>query len=134
MAKKASAASPASKGTKASAKKPKKATQPRKPAQRKKPKAASEPRPRPSAEKKTEDKANAADALVGLLESPLVADLIAAAVSAAAATMIEHKMKGGRAQGSLVRAVGTATAAAVGRQLAAELREMREAKEPKGGK
>jgi hypothetical protein len=78
---------------------------------------------------------NAADALIGLLESPLVADLLAAAISAAAATAIEHKLKKGRGTKSLVRAVGAASAAAVGKQLAAELKEMRKAGKPaKGGK
>lgn len=81
-------------------------------------------------------KTNAADALIGLVESPLVADLLAAAVTAAAATMLEHRLKSrrGRETGSLVRAVGAATAAAVGRQLAAELEEIRKAaEEAKGG-
>ena len=134
MAKKASAAGSAAKRTKAAAKKPKAAAQPKKPAPRKKPKATAEARPRPSAAKTDQKKANAADALVGLLESPLVADLLAAAVSAAAATVIAHKVKGNRAEGALVRAVGSATAAAVGRQLATQFREMREAKETKAGK
>jgi hypothetical protein len=45
--------------------------------------------------------------------------------------MLEHRLKSrrGRATGSLVRAVGAATAAAVGRQLAAELEEIRKAAE-----
>jgi hypothetical protein len=104
-------------------------------AQRKKPKA-SEARSRTAGKARTTGKkANAADALVGLLESPLVADLLAAAISAAAATVIAHKMKGGRAEGSLVRAVGTATAAAVGRHLAAEFQDMQKAaKEPRAAK
>lgn len=106
----------------------------RAPVKRKRPKPAAS-RSRTAKEEPAQPKANAADALVGLLESPLVADLLAAAISAAAATAIEHRLKKGRAQGSLVRAVGAAAAAAVGRQLAEELREMRRAaKETKSGK
>lgn len=71
---------------------------------------------------------NAADALIGLIESPLVADLLATAVTAAAATMLEHRLKSRRGtSGSLVRAVGAATAAAVGKQLADEFAEIRKA-------
>ncbi len=80
---------------------------------------------------------NAADALIALVESPLVADLLATAVTAAAATMLEHRLRNrrGRETGSLVRAVGAATAAAVGKQLASEFEEMRKAAEAaKGGK
>lgn len=79
--------------------------------------------------KKPTKRDNAADALIGLVESPLVADLLAAAVTAAAATMLEHKLKRKRETGSLVRAVGAAAAAAVGRQLASEIEEIRKAAE-----
>lgn len=80
-------------------------------------------------------KPNAADALIGLVESPIVADLLAAAVTAAAATMLEHRLKRNRETGSLVRAVGAAAAAAVGRQLASEIEEIRKAaEESRGGK
>ena len=92
-------------------------------ARAKRPTASARPRRAMASDKP----ANAADALIGLLESPLVADLLAAAVSAAAATVIDQRLRKGRTKGSLVRAVGTAAAAAVGKQLAAELKEMRTA-------
>lgn len=84
---------------------------------------------RRSAKQESAKTDNAADALIGLIESPLVADLLAAAVTAAAATILEHKLKRKQESGSLVRAVGAATAAAVGRQLASEIEEIRKAAE-----
>lgn len=82
-----------------------------------------------SSSRKSAKSDTAADALIGLVESPLVADLLAAAVTAAAATILEHKLKRKQETGSLVRAVGAAAAAAVGRQLASEIEEIRKAAE-----
>lgn len=71
------------------------------------------------------------DALIKLLQSPLVIDLLAVGATAALAAITESRS--GRAQGAVssnkktLKAAGKAAAAAVGRRLATELEEIREA-------
>ena len=80
----------------------------------------------------------AADAVVKLLQSPLVADLVAVAATAALAALAEHgfssrgasdKRRAGRA----VKEAGKAAAAAVGRRLGNEFEEIRKASKAKSG-
>ena len=133
MAKKASTKGSGGARSKAAPKAGKKSATPKRAKSAASGKAGARPRAAPAGSKKT----NAADALISLVESPLVADLLAAAVTAAAATMLEHRMKSrrGRETGSVVRAVGAAAAAAVGKQIAAEFEEIRKAaEEAKSGK
>ena len=71
------------------------------------------------------------DALVKLLQSPLVIDLLAVGATAALAAITETRS--GRAQGArgqsgkTVKAAGKAAAAAIGRRLQSEFDEIREA-------
>ena len=81
------------------------------------------------------------DALIKLLQSPLVIDLLAVGATAALAAITEHRS--GRAQGAMgargskkaLKAAGKAAAAAVGRRIANEFDEIRsaskKAKEPR---
>lgn len=72
---------------------------------------------------------DATDAFLKLLQSPLVADLLAVAATAALAALAEYgfnrdggdKRRGGRA----VKEAGKAAAAAIGRRLANEVDEIR---------
>jgi hypothetical protein len=76
------------------------------------------------------------DAFIKLLQSPLVADLVAVAATAALAALAEHgftsrgaadgKRAGARA-GKAVKEAGKAAAAAVGRRLSNEIEEIRKA-------
>lgn len=72
---------------------------------------------------------NAVDALLKLLESPLVADLLAVGATAAMAAITEtrHSRKtGGDAKSTkMMKAAGVAAAAAIGRRLADEFEEIR---------
>ncbi len=72
---------------------------------------------------------SAVDALLKLLESPLVADLLAVGVTAAVAALTEHRSsrKSGGASNTILRAVATAAAAAIGRRLTTEFEEIRNA-------
>jgi hypothetical protein len=73
------------------------------------------------------------DALIKLLQSPLVIDLLAVGATAALAAITEHRS--GRAQGAMdargskkaLKAAGKAAAAAVGRRIANEFDEIRTA-------
>jgi hypothetical protein len=73
---------------------------------------------------------DAVDALIKLLQSPLVIDLLAVGATAALAAITESRS--GRAQGAVgsnkkvFKAAGKAAAAAVGRRLATELDEIRD--------
>ena len=81
------------------------------------------------------------DALIKLLQSPLVIDLLAVGATAALAAITEHRS--GRGQGEMdargskkaLKAAGKAAAAAVGRRIANEFDEIRsaskKAKEPR---
>ena len=79
----------------------------------------------------------AADALFKLIESPLVADLLAVGATAALAAIAEsrfgRKDDAGRKSSRALKAAGKAATAAMGRRLAAEVEEIRNAsKKPKG--
>ena len=73
------------------------------------------------------------DAFVKLLQSPLVAELIAVAATAALASLAEQGFTSsseatrGKRAGRAVKAAGKAAAAAVGRRLTVEIDEIREA-------
>jgi hypothetical protein len=73
---------------------------------------------------------NAVDALLKLLQSPLVADLLAVGATAAIAAITEgrHSRKSGgeAAAKTMMKAAGVAAAAAIGRRLATEFEEIRE--------
>lgn len=82
------------------------------------------------------------DAFIKLLQSPLVADLLAVAATAALAALAEHGFSSSGAgenarskrAGKAVKEAGKAAAAAIGRRLANEMEEIRAAsKTSKGG-
>lgn len=81
-----------------------------------------------------EDQGNAAvEMFLKLLQSPIVADLLAVAATAAIAALAEHGISrgggpaDGKRAGKAVKAAGKAAAAAVGRRLATEVEEIRKA-------
>ena len=84
---------------------------------------------------------SAGDAFIKLLQSPLVADLLAVAATAALAALAEHgfssrgRDEGVRSKraGKAVKEAGKAAAAAIGRRLSTELEEIREASKSKAG-
>ena len=76
---------------------------------------------------------NYGDAFIKLLQSPLVAELVAVAATAALAALAEHsfttgddRTRGKRA-GKAVKEAGKAAAAAVGRRLGSEIDEIKKA-------
>lgn len=83
------------------------------------------------------------DAFIKLLQSPLVADLVAVAATAALASLAEHGFttrgaaddgrKAGKRAGKAVKEAGKAAAAAVGRRLSNELDEIRKASKAAAG-
>ena len=82
----------------------------------------------------------AGEAFIKLLQSPLVAELVAVAATAALASLAEHGFAAGRdgsrgkRAGKAVKAAGQAAASAVGRRLGNEIDEIRKAaKAAKGG-
>jgi hypothetical protein len=82
--------------------------------------------------------AGVGDAFIKLLQSPLVAELVAVAATAALAALAEHGFTSGdtrgKRAGKAVKEAGKAAAAAVGRRLSNELEEIRAAaKESKAG-
>jgi hypothetical protein len=76
---------------------------------------------------------NAGEAFIKLLQSPLVAELVAVAATAALAALAEHgfttgaEATRGKRAGKAVKEAGKAAAAAVGRRLGSELEEIRKA-------
>ena len=74
---------------------------------------------------------DAGDAFVKLLQSPLVAELVAVAATAALASLAEHGFTSGASRGKragkAVKEAGKAAAAAVGRRLGTEMDEIRKA-------
>jgi hypothetical protein len=83
---------------------------------------------------------NMGEAVVKLLQSPLVAELVAVAATAALAALAEHGFTSrdeatrGKRAGKAVKAAGKAAAAAIGRRLANEFDEIRAAaKDSKAG-
>jgi hypothetical protein len=87
----------------------------------------------------SDDKFNASDAFIKLLQSPLVAELVAVAATAALASLAEHGFTSGsgtrgKRAGKAVKEAGKAAAAAVGRRLGTEIDEVRKASgSSKGG-
>ncbi|GAA4744098.1 hypothetical protein GCM10023264_06710 [Sphingomonas daechungensis] len=85
---------------------------------------------------KSSSKSDPVDALVKLLQSPLVIDLLAVGATAALAAITESRS--GRTEGAVgtnkrtLKAAGKAAAAAVGRRLATEIDEIREASKRAG--
>jgi hypothetical protein len=79
------------------------------------------------------------DAFIKLLQSPLAAELVAVAATAALAALAEHGFttsggSRGKRAGKAVKEAGKAAAAAVGRRLGSEIDEIKKAaKAPKGG-
>jgi hypothetical protein len=78
------------------------------------------------------DKFDASDAFIKLLQSPLVAELVAVAATAALAALAEKGFTSGdgtrgKRAGNAVKAAGKAAAAAVGRRLGNEIDEIRKA-------
>jgi hypothetical protein len=76
------------------------------------------------------------EAFIKLLQSPLVAELVAVAATAALAALAEHGFATGegargKRAGKAVKEAGKAAAAAVGRRLGTEIEEIRKA--AKGG-
>ena len=79
------------------------------------------------------------DALIKLMQSPLVAELVAVAATAALASLAEHGFTSGgggsrgKRAGKAVKEAGKAAAAAIGRRLGNEFDEIRKATKAKGG-
>jgi hypothetical protein len=77
--------------------------------------------------KRGANSSGAGDAFIGLLQSPLVADLVAVAATAALATLAEQGFAGrggetkSKRAGKAVKEAGKAAAAAVGRRLSTEI-------------
>lgn len=91
---------------------------------------------RPSSGGGKSSKDGMGDAFIKLLQSPLVAELVAVAATAALAALAENGFtsgEGGRGKraGKAVKEAGKAAAAAVGRRLGAEIEEIKKA--AKGG-
>ena len=83
-----------------------------------------------------EDSGNtAADALLKLLESPLVADLLAVGATAALAALAEHRYSSRSGEGAgakrALKGAVTAAAAAMGRRIATEFDEIKKAAKAK---
>ena len=75
-------------------------------------------------------KTGAADAFVNLLQSPLVADLVAVAATAAIGALAAKNASGGKsskAGSNAVKAAGKAAAAAIGRRLSDEVDAIKKA-------
>ncbi|QNM83147.1 hypothetical protein H8M03_01950 [Sphingomonas sabuli] len=122
-AKSAAAAAPAKK-TSATAKKP---------AAAKKTKASKKPAARPATARKGGtkrqafgDQMNAREAVVGLLESPLVAEVIAAGAAAALAALTQQALakKSGNGTASALKQAAKAAAGAMGTRLTTEFGEI----------
>ena len=88
---------------------------------------------------RSEGSFDASDAFIKLLQSPLVAELVAVAATAALAALAEQGFSRGgdgtrgKRAGKAVKEAGKAAAAAVGRRLGNELEEIRKASKAKGG-
>jgi hypothetical protein len=98
-------------------------------------------KPKRATPARRESAVDAGDAFVKLLQSPLVAELVAVAATSALAALAEHGFTSrggggttGNRAGRAVKEAGEAAAAAVGRRLTTELDEIRKAsKSAKGG-
>ena len=72
------------------------------------------------------------EALVKLIESPLVADLLAVGATAALAAIASHKFSGGaKGTGAAVKAAGKAAATAMGQRISTEVEEIRKVSKAK---
>jgi hypothetical protein len=86
-----------------------------------------------------QERFDAGDAFVKLMQSPLVAELVAVAATAALASLAEHGFASGgggsrgKRAGKAVKEAGKAAAAAVGRRVGTEFDEIRAASKAKGG-
>jgi hypothetical protein len=86
-----------------------------------------------------QDSFDAGDAFIKLMQSPLVAELVAVAATAALASLAEHGFSGGgggsrgKRAGKAVKEAGKAAAAAVGRRIGTEFDEIRAASKAKAG-
>ncbi len=93
--------------------------------------SGSQERTRRTSEGAQENQFSATDALMKLIESPLMADLLTVAATAALAVIAESRFRGrgdpDRGSSSAVRAAAKAALAAVGRRLAKEVEEIRTA-------
>ena len=132
MAKRATPAGTGTTKRKRAAAKPKTAA--RKPAR-----AAGTERRRTSDRRKSDRRTSdltAADALFKLIESPLVADLLAVGATAALAAIAESRFSRrddvGRKSSKALKAAAKAAAAAMGRRLSTEVDEIRKASKAKG--
>jgi hypothetical protein len=117
----------ATKTIKKPARKPRSATA--KPSRPKSSKAHPKPAKRPARPRaaKSGQSISAADALVDLLESPLVADILAAGAAAALATMTAHgfsRRREGTSTSQALKRAGKAAAAAMGARISEELDEI----------
>ena len=77
---------------------------------------------------------SAADALLKLLESPLVAEILAIGASAALATLAAQRFgrsEDGKGTRRALKSAAKAAAAAMGQRLASEVEEIRKASKPK---
>jgi hypothetical protein len=89
--------------------------------------------------KRSQDGLNAGDAFIKLLQSPLVAELVAVAATSALAALAEHGFTSGgggtrgKRAGKAVKEAGKAAAAAVGRRLTTEIDEIKKASKAKSG-
>jgi hypothetical protein len=86
-----------------------------------------------------QERFDASEAFVRLLQSPLVAELVAVAATAALASLAEHGFTSsnaspGKRAGNAVKQAGKAAAAAVGRRLGTEIDEIRKAATKDGAK
>ena len=127
MAKKASPAGPRASGRKRAAAKPKASRRPSKASSAGPKRALTSPR---SPGRRASD-TNAVDALLKLLESPLVADLLAVGATAALAAITERRHSrrtGADAKSSkTAKAAAKAAAAAIGRRISTEFKEIKKA-------
>jgi hypothetical protein len=131
MAKKATPTKSGAAARKRAAAKPKAKTAPRKPARKTAARKKSASSPRSPGRRATD--VTAADALFKLIESPLVADLLAVGATAALAAIAEHRFSRKGGTGNAVKAAGKAAAAAMGRRLSTEVNEIKKAsKKAKG--
>ncbi len=85
---------------------------------------------RSSRPRETSGRRDPVDALIKLLQSPLVIELLAVGATAALAALAEHRSSRAQddeASGKAEKAAGKAAAAAIGRRLASEFQDIRNA-------
>ncbi len=114
------------------AKKAKKASAPRRSRSSEKPSSGAKARKSSGAKRKqrgsnagkSESPKSAVDALVGLLETPLAADVLAAGMAAALAALAQHGFSKKSKSKTVVKAAAAAAAAAIGERLVDEFHEI----------